>query len=102
MLFPGYHSPEAIPQTRGVPHGTRGSIPRLVDGIHIPNPDVDKVIEGGVVQGHVVRTTIQLVLVEGYQASMVNQVVHRQPLLKDVPEVLLGIFQPKKGGVDDL
>ena len=102
MLFPGHHSPEAIPQTGRVAHRTRRSVPRLIDGIHITDPDVDKVIEGSVVQGHVVGTTVQLVLMESYQASVIYQVVHRQPLLEDVPEVLLWIFRPKQGGVDDL
>ena len=59
-------------------------------------------IESGVVQRHVVRTTIQLVLVESYQAPVVDEVVHRQPLLQDVPEVLLGVFRPKQGRIDDL
>ena len=54
-------------------------------------------IEGGVVQGHVIRPVIQLILVESYQAPMVDKVVHQQPLLEDVPEVLLGILQPKQG-----
>ena len=70
----------------------RRSIPRFIDGVHIADPDIDEVVESGVVQRHVVRTTIQLVLVEGYQASVVNQVVHQQPLLEDVPKVLLGVF----------
>ena len=80
-----------IPQTGRVVHGTRRSIPGLINGVHITDPDVDEVIQGGVVQGHVVRTTIQLVLVEGCQAPVVDKVVHRQPFLEDVPEVL-GIF----------
>ena len=83
-------------------HGTRRGVPRLVNGVHIPDSDVDEVIKGGVVQGHIVCPTIQLVLVERYQASMIDQVVHRQPLLQDVPEVLLRILQPKQGGVDNL
>ena len=32
----------------------------------------------------------------------VDQVVHRQPLLEDVPKVLLGVLRPKQGGIDDL
>ena len=102
VLFPGRHSPEAVRQTGRVAHRTRGSVPRLVDGVHVVDPDVDEVIKGGVVQGHVVCTTIQLVLVEGYQASVVNKVVYRQPLLEDVPKVLLGILRPIQGRIDDL
>ena len=49
-----------------------------------------------------VRTTVQLILVEGYQTPVVNQVVHRQPLLEDVAEVLLWVLRPKQGGIDDL
>ena len=59
-------------------------------------------VESGVVQGHIVRPTIQLVLMEGHQAPMIDEVVYRQPLLEDVPEVLLRIFGPKQSGVDDL
>ena len=76
--------------------------PRFIDGVHVANPDIDEVVKGGVVERHVVRTTIQLVLVEGYQAPMVDKVVHRQPLLEDVPKVLLGVFQPEQGRIDDL
>ena len=59
-------------------------------------------VKGGIVKRHVVGMTIKLVLVEGYQASMVDEVVHRQPLLEDVPEVLFGILRPEQGGIDDL
>ena len=59
-------------------------------------------IKGSVIQRHVVRTTIQLILVEGYQAPMVHEVVHRQPLLEHVVEVLLWVLRPKQGRVDDL
>ena len=90
------------PQTSCVAHGTRRSVPRLINGIHVPDPDVDEVVEGGVVQGHVVSPTIELVLVERYQASMVDEVVNGQPLLEDVPEVLLWDFRPKQGRIDDL
>ena len=80
----------------------RRSVPGLINGVHITDPDVNEVVQSGVVQGHVVRPTIQLVLVEGYQAPMVDKVVHRQPLLEDVSKVLLRVFQPKKSRVDDL
>ena len=59
-------------------------------------------VERGVVQRHVVRPTIQLVLVERYQTSMVDEVVNGQPFLEDVPKVLLGVLRPKEGGIDDL
>ena len=56
------------------------------------DPDVDEMIKCRIIQRHVISTTIELVLVEGYQASVVHQVVHRQSLLKDVTEVLLGVL----------
>ena len=59
-------------------------------------------VQSRVIQRHVVSVTIKLVLVEGYQASVVDEVVHRQPLLEDIPEVLLGIFGPVQGRIDDL
>ena len=77
-------------------------VPRLIDGIHIPDPDVDEMVESGVVQGHIVRPTIQLVPMEGYQTSMVHEVVHGQPLLEYVTEVLFRVLRPKEGGIDDL
>ena len=80
----------------------RRSVPRLVDGIHVPDPDVDKVIEGGIVERHVIRTTIKLVLVERYQAPVVDEVVDGQPLLKDVPKVLLRVLRPEQGRIDEL
>ena len=80
----------------------RRSAPRLIDSVHITDTDVDKVVEGGIIERHVIRSTIQLVLVERNQASVVDEVVHRQPFLEDVPKVLLRIFRPKKGRVDDL
>ena len=92
----------AIPQTSRIAHGTRRSVPGFIDGVHIADPDVDKVVQGGVVQGHVVRPTIKLVLVERYQTPVVDEVVNGQPLLEDIPKVLLGILRPKKRGVDDL
>ena len=102
ILFSRNHGPEAIPQTRRIAHGTRRSVPRFVDGVHIPDSDVDKVVQGRVVKRHVVGTTIKLVLMEGYQASVVNQVVQRQPLLQDIMEVLFWVLRPKKGGIDKL
>ena len=72
VLFSSDHGPEAVPQTSGVAHGTRRSIPRLVDGIHIAHPNVDEVVQGRIIQRHVVGTTIQLILVESYQAPMIN------------------------------
>ena len=80
----------------------RRSVPRLVDGIHVSDPDVDKVVESGVVQRHVVRTTIQLVLVERYQAPVEDEVINGQPFLKDVPKVLFGVLRPKQGRIDNL
>ena len=91
-----------IPQTGRVAHGTRQGVPWLIDGVHITDPDVDEVVQGGVVQGRVISPTIQLVLVEGYQAPMIDEVVHQQPLLEDVPKVLLGVLRPKQGRIDDL
>ena len=102
MLFSGDHCPEAISQTHRISHRAHRSVPRLVNGVHVANPDIDEMVESGVVQGHVVRTTIQLVLMESHQAPMVNQVVHRQPLLEDIPKVLFGILRPKKSQIDDL
>ena len=64
VLFSSDHGPEAISQTGRVAHRTRRSVPRFIDGVHIADPDVDEVVESGVVQGHVVRPTIKLVLVE--------------------------------------
>ena len=102
VLFSSDHRPEAIPQTSRVPHGTRRSVPRLIDGIHIPDSDVDEVIECGIVERHIIRPAIQLVLMEGYQAPMIDEVVQQQPLLQDVPKILLDILRPKEGGIDDL
>ena len=59
-------------------------------------------IKGGIVERHIIRPAIKLVLVEGNQTPMVDEVVYRQPLLEDVAEVLFGIFRPEKGGIDDL
>ena len=33
---------------------------------------------------------------------MIHEVVNGQLLLKDVPEVLLWVFRPKQGGINDL
>ena len=40
------------------------------------DPDVDEMVERGVIQGHIVSPTIQLVLMESNKAPMINQVVH--------------------------
>ena len=56
------------------------------------DPNVDEVIQGCIVQGHVVSATIKLVLMESHQAPMINQVVYQQPLLEDVAKVLLQIL----------
>ena len=70
------HRPCSVPErswSRGdPPDKPRRSIPWLIDSVHVMDPDVDEVVEGGVIQRHVVSTTIKLVLVEGHQASMVN------------------------------
>ena len=59
-------------------------------------------IKGGVVKGHVISPTVELVFMERYQAPVIDEVVNRQPLFEDVPEVLLRILRPKEGGIDDL
>ena len=86
-----------MPVRDSVPHGTHRCVPRLVNRVHVTNPDVDHMIQHSVVKRHVVGPTIQLVLIERYQASVINEVVHRQPLLEDVAKVLLGILRPKQG-----
>ena len=80
----------------------RRSIPRLVDGIHIPDPNVDKMVKGGVIERHVVGAMIKLVLMKSYQAPMVHQVVHGQPFLEDVTEVLLWVLRPTQGRINNL
>ena len=57
----------------------------------------DEVVQSRVVKRHVVRMTIQLVLVESNKASVVDQVIHRQPLLEDVPKVLFWVLRPIQG-----
>ena len=52
----------------------------------------DEVVQSRVVKRHVVRMTIQLVLVESNKASMIHEVVNRQPLLEDIMEVLLRVL----------
>ena len=76
VLLPSDHGPEAIPQTGRVTHGMHRSIPWLINGVHIVDPDVDEVIKSGVVQRHVIGTTVQLVFMESHQASVIDQVVH--------------------------
>ena len=39
---------------------------------------------------------------ERYQAPMINEVVNGQPLLEDVPKVLLWVLRPKQGRIDEL
>ena len=102
VLFSSDHGPETTPQTSRVAHGTRRSVPRLIHGVHIPDPDIDEMIQSRIVEGHVVGTTIKLVLMESHQATMKNQVVQRQPLLEDVTEVLFRVLRPKQGRIDDL
>ena len=78
------------------------SIPRLVDRVHITHPDINEVVQGSVIQRHVVSMTIQLVLMESNKAPMINQVVHRQPLLQDVLEVLFWVLRPKESRIHNL
>ena len=61
-----------VPQAGRIPHRTRRSVPRLVNGVHITDPDVDEMVKGGVIKRHVVGSPIQLVLVESHQAPMVD------------------------------
>ena len=70
----------------------RRSIPRLIDGIHITDPDIDEMVERSIIKGHVIGATVKLVLVERHEAPMIHQVIHRQPLFQDVPEVLLWVL----------
>ena len=58
------------------------------------HPDVDEVIQSGVIKRHVVGMTIQLILVERHQASMIHEVVNGQLLLEDVPKVLIRVSEP--------
>ena len=67
-------------------------IPSLISGVHVAHPDVDEMIQNGVVKRHIVGTTIQLVLMEGNKTSVINQVVHQQPLLQDVLEVFFWVL----------
>ena len=78
------------------------TVPRLINGVHITDPNIDEMVKHGIVKGHIVGTTIELVLVERHKASMVNQVVHQQPLLKDIAEVLFRILRPVQSRVDNL
>ena len=59
-------------------------------------------VKCGIVKGHVVGATIELVFVERHEAPMVHQVVQGQPLLQDISEVLLQVLQPIQGRVDNL
>ena len=72
--------------------GARRHIPSLISGVHVAHPDVDKMIQNSVVKRHIVGTTIQLVLMEGNKTSVINQVVHQQPLLQDVLEVFFWVL----------
>ena len=78
------------------------SVPRLVDGVHIADPDVDEMVKCSIVEGHVVGMTIKLVLVECNETTVIDEVVHRQPLLQDITEVLLQVLQMIQGGIDNL
>ena len=102
VLLSSDHRPQAIPQTRRVTHGTRRGVPRFIDSVHITDPDIDEMVKRRVVERHVVGATIELVLMEHYQAPVVDEVVNRQPLLKDATEVLFRVLRPKQGQVDDL
>ena len=66
VLFPSNHGPEAIPQTSSILHGAHQSVPRLVRSVHVPSPNINEVIQGHVIQRHIVSSTIQLVLVESH------------------------------------
>ena len=66
------------------------------------DPDVDEVVKSHIVERHVVGTTIKLVLMERYQAPMVDEVVNQQPLLEDVSKVLLRDLQSIQSRIDDL
>ena len=66
------------------------------------DPDVDQMIQSRIVKQHIIGTAVKLVLMESHKTPMVNQVVHRQPLLEDVTEVLLGVFRPRQSRIDDL
>ena len=80
----------------------RRSVPRLVGDVHVASPNVDEMVPGDVVERHILRTTVQLVLMESNKVSVIDKVVHRQPLLQDIPEVLLWVLRPKQGGINDL
>ena len=54
--------------------------------------NVEEMIKSHIIQRHIIRPTIQLVLMESDEAPMVNQVVYGQPLLEDVLEVLLWVL----------
>ena len=77
--------------------GTRRSIPQFVTGIHITGPDIDEMVQRGVVKRHVVSPMVQLILVEHHKASMEHEVINGQPLLKDIAEVLLRVLRSKQG-----
>ena len=102
VLFPSNHHPEAVPQTSSKTHGTHWRVPRLVDGVHVVGTNVEEMIKSHIIQRHIIRPTIQLVLMESDEAPMVNQVAYGQPLLEDVLEVLLWVLWTKQSGVNDL
>ena len=75
---------------------------RFINGVHVANPDIDQMIQNRIVKQHIIGTAVKLVLMESHKTPMVNQVIHGQPLLEDVPEVLLRILRPEQGRVDEL
>ena len=79
-----------------------GALAPSVNGVHITDPHVDKMVKRGVIERHVVGATIKLVLVECHQASMKDQVVQRQPLFQNVTEVLFQVLRPKQSRIDEL
>ena len=74
----------------------------MVTSIHVADPDVDEVIEGGVVEGHIISPTVELVPMERYQAPVEDEVVNGQLFLEDVPKVLLRVLRPGQSRIDDL
>ena len=74
LLFSGYCNPEAVCQASGKVHGMCRHIPRLIDGGHIPSPDVDQVVQDLIQEQHV----IQLVVLECRDQSLEHQVVRGQ------------------------
>ncbi|HEX3643182.1 MAG TPA: hypothetical protein VHV10_17990 [Ktedonobacteraceae bacterium] len=78
-----------VGQASGESHGPSQRVPRLIDGGHIPHPQVDQVPQSVITSRHLLSQAILLVTLVGRGPSLIHNVIGGQVRVEHVAEVFV-------------